>query len=53
MAVRNDLFPMEARLVSHLPEGKDWRYEPKWDGFRCLGYKRDTTRKVGSDAELS
>ena len=25
--------PMEAELVSELPEGS-WRYEPKWDGFR-------------------
>jgi ATP-dependent DNA ligase len=25
--------PMEAELVSELPEGA-WRYEPKWDGFR-------------------
>jgi ATP-dependent DNA ligase len=33
---------MEAVLVGHLPEGNDWRYEPKWDGFRCLAYKRDT-----------
>ncbi len=34
---------MEALLVSHLPEGKQWRYEPKWDGFRCLAHKRDGT----------
>jgi ATP-dependent DNA ligase len=26
--------PMEAELVSELPEGGGWRYEPKWDGFR-------------------
>jgi ATP-dependent DNA ligase len=25
---------MEAQLVASLPEGGDWRYEPKWDGFR-------------------
>jgi ATP-dependent DNA ligase len=25
--------PMEAQLVSELPRG-EWRYEPKWDGFR-------------------
>ena len=31
---------MEALLVGRLPEGKEWRYEPKWDGFRCLAYKR-------------
>ena len=26
--------PMEAELVSELPESGVWRYEPKWDGFR-------------------
>jgi ATP-dependent DNA ligase len=26
--------PMEAELVSELPEAGSWRYEPKWDGFR-------------------
>jgi ATP-dependent DNA ligase len=26
--------PMEAELVSALPSGGGWRYEPKWDGFR-------------------
>jgi ATP-dependent DNA ligase len=25
---------MEAQLVSALPEGDGWQYEPKWDGFR-------------------
>lgn len=34
---------MEALLVARLPEGKEWRYEPKWDGFRCLAYKQDLT----------
>ena len=36
-------FPMEALLVGELPEGKEWRYEPKWDGFRCLAHKRGPT----------
>ena len=31
--------PMEAKLVSALPVGGDWQYEPKWDGFRCLAYR--------------
>ncbi|HEY3177545.1 MAG TPA: ATP-dependent DNA ligase [Casimicrobiaceae bacterium] len=30
---------MEAKLVAHLPEGPEWQYEPKWDGFRCLAFK--------------
>jgi ATP-dependent DNA ligase len=25
---------MEAQLVSELPLGENWQYEPKWDGFR-------------------
>ena len=41
MAEAKDLFPMEALLVEHLPEGREWRYEPKWDGFRCLADKRE------------
>lgn len=28
--------PMEAELVSELPEHGAWRYEPKWDGFRGI-----------------
>jgi ATP-dependent DNA ligase len=32
---------MEALLVDRLPEGREWRYEPKWDGFRCLASKRN------------
>jgi len=30
---------MEAKLVSALPEGLGWQFEPKWDGFRCLAYR--------------
>lgn len=41
MAARKEILPMEALLVGRLPEGREWRYEPKWDGFRCLAYKRD------------
>jgi ATP-dependent DNA ligase len=32
--------PMEAQLASALPDdGRDWQYEPKWDGFRCLAFR--------------
>ncbi|MDB5421985.1 MAG: dependent ligase [Brevundimonas sp.] len=31
--------PMEARSRPDLPAGEGWRYEPKWDGFRCLAFK--------------
>ncbi len=31
---------MEAKLVDELPEDEGWQFEPKWDGFRCLVFKR-------------
>lgn len=31
--------PMEAKLVDKLPEGPDWQFEPKWDGFRCIAVR--------------
>ena len=30
---------MEARSVDAIPRGKEWQYEPKWDGFRCLAFR--------------
>lgn len=32
--------PMEARLVDELPRGAGWQFEPKWDGFRCLAFRK-------------
>jgi ATP-dependent DNA ligase len=31
--------PMEAAPATSLPEGRQWQYEPKWDGFRCLAFR--------------
>lgn len=31
--------PMEAKITSEIPEGPDWQYEPKWDGFRCIAFR--------------
>ena len=31
--------PMDALLVSEIPAGTNWEYEPKWDGFRCLAFR--------------
>jgi len=33
------ILPMEAKSVPGLPQGQNWVYEPKWDGFRCLAIK--------------
>lgn len=34
--------PMEAKTVAKIPHGKDWLYEPKWDGFRCIAFRDGT-----------
>ena len=31
--------PMEALSVEEIPTGRQWQYEPKWDGFRCLAFR--------------
>lgn len=31
--------PQLAKSARELPEGEDWRYEPKWDGFRTIVFK--------------
>lgn len=38
--------PMEALSVDEVPVGKEWQYEPKWDGFRCI------FRRNGKSIEL-
>jgi ATP-dependent DNA ligase len=30
---------MLAKLAAALPDGDDWIFEPKWDGFRCLVFR--------------
>jgi ATP-dependent DNA ligase len=39
MLVKPPIPPMEARSVEKIPTGDGWQYEPKWDGFRCLGFR--------------
>ncbi len=34
-----DFAPMEAKLAADLPADGGWRFEPKWDGFRCLAFR--------------
>ena len=33
------LLPQLARSAKELPEGADWTYEPKWDGFRTIVFR--------------
>lgn len=30
---------MEAKSVGEIPTGREWQYEPKWDGFRCVAFR--------------
>ena len=39
-AARSDYRAMLATLAETLPAGGDWTFEPKWDGYRALGYVR-------------
>jgi ATP-dependent DNA ligase len=41
-----DFAPMEAKLTDDLPTDPGWRFEPKWDGFRCLAFR------AGGEVEL-
>jgi ATP-dependent DNA ligase len=39
LPLRRPFPPMEAVSVDEIPRGKEWLYEPKWDGFRCLAFR--------------
>jgi len=39
LPVNPPLLPMLAKRVSELPDGGDWIFEPKWDGFRALVFR--------------
>src|SRR5438105_1406900 len=47
--------PMKARAVKSSPIGKEWMYEPKWDGFRCLIFQdeEDTFLQSGTGKSLT
>ena len=40
LPIRPPYPPMEALSVAEIPRGDGWLYEPKWDGFRCLAFRR-------------
>ncbi|HEY7820979.1 MAG TPA: ATP-dependent DNA ligase, partial [Vicinamibacteria bacterium] len=39
LPVRPPIEPMLAKLVDELPQGGNWIFEPKWDGFRVLVFR--------------
>jgi ATP-dependent DNA ligase len=42
--------PAEAKSVIEIPSGPGWLYEPKWDGFRCLVFRRGKSVLLQSKA---
>jgi ATP-dependent DNA ligase len=41
---------METRQVERIPNGPDWTYEPKWDGFRCIAFRDGSAVELQSKA---
>ena len=39
LPVNPPLLPMLSKVAGELPEGSDWLFEPKWDGFRALVFR--------------
>jgi ATP-dependent DNA ligase len=39
LPVNPPVLPMLAKRVGALPDGPDWIFEPKWDGFRVLVFR--------------
>lgn len=39
LPIRPPFAPMEATTRERIPEGSQWQYEPKWDGFRCIAFR--------------
>jgi ATP-dependent DNA ligase len=50
LSLRPPMPPMEARSVDEIPAGKQWQYEPKWDGFRCLAFRDGASVELQSKA---
>ena len=40
--------PMLATPSQRIPAGEGWRFEPKWDGYRALGYVRNGEARLRS-----
>lgn len=39
LPIRPPYDPMELQHVEAIPDGPQWQYEPKWDGFRCVAFR--------------
>jgi ATP-dependent DNA ligase len=50
LPIRPPYPPEEAKSVDEIPKGDGWLYEPKWDGFRCLAFRRGANIQLQSKA---
>ena len=50
LPIKVPFLPMEAASVDRIPEGENWQYEPKWDGFRCLAFRDGARVQLQSKA---
>jgi ATP-dependent DNA ligase len=41
---------MEAKPAGEIPQGPEWQYKPKWDGFRCLAFRKGSEVLLQSKA---
>ena len=53
LPIKPPFAPMEALLVSAIPSGANWQYEPKWDGFRCIAFRDGETVELQSKSGQS
>ncbi|WP_265595619.1 non-homologous end-joining DNA ligase [Verrucomicrobium sp. BvORR106] len=44
---------MLCKLVAELPDGPEWSYEVKWDGYRAIGQKRPDGLRLSSRNDKS
>jgi ATP-dependent DNA ligase len=51
LPVNPPVSPMLAKLVREMPEGDEFVYEPKWDGFRCIVFRDGDEIELGSRNE--
>src|ERR1700722_18674089 len=53
LPIKTSYLPMEAEPAAELPKGPQWQYEPKWDGFRCLAFRDESSIELQSKATQS
>jgi len=53
LAVKPPVLPMLAKRVDQIPQGVNWIYEPKWDGFRVLVFRDSDEILIQSRDEKS